>query len=321
MQVLVEGSVLPPALTTTPLTRVRMRRGAFAEDPAFPTRSIDCELRLGSTPVPARHLTSSLVSNRPANLTVAAARRTYSVPATPALGPGDAIGADLIDLPLDAPFTFAGPNLFLEWRNLSPSLDVSAGHWVDAVQVNPAADLGLALLLGTRGCGTIGGALAMSLVPDTMAPPALGVAFPLVLRNALPTAPGVLMAGLEPLQRPPFGLAFGQDLSVLGMPGCWLWAGADVTVSAAANAQGAMRAELTLPNVAALRSSQVSVQAVTPAPGQNVLGLATSSGVMLRPDFVGVFDRAVTVLDHRIDATLAAFPPFLGLTPVLLLGL
>src|SRR5690606_8467378 len=104
MQVLIEGSLLPGELGTSTLRRVRLRRAAFADDPAAPARTLDCELRLGSTPATARQLSQDMSANVPVGLVVAAARRRYDVPATPALGPGDAVGADLVDLPLDAPF-------------------------------------------------------------------------------------------------------------------------------------------------------------------------------------------------------------------------
>ncbi len=320
MQVLIEASVLPATLRTTPLHRVRLRRAPFATDPAAPARAIDCELSFGSTTATARQITRDMVANQPSGVVVVAARRTYNVPATPALGGGDAVGADLVDLPLDAPFSFAGPNLFVDWQNFAPSLVVSAGHWVDAVQIDLMGDLGLALPLGAHGCGSVGGTSTMILAPETSAPPTLGVAFPVAVRNTLPSVPGLLMASLEPLQRNPLGLPFGQELGVIGMPGCWLWAGFDLALPATSTPLGVLRGSLTLPNLVALRSSQVSVQGVSLDPGLNGLGWAVSSGLMLRPDFVGVFDRASTVLEYRASSTISPWLPFVGLTPVILFG-
>ena len=210
--------------------------------------------------------------------------------------------------------------MFVDWQNFAPTLGVSAGHWVDAVQIDPAGDLGLALPLGTHGCGSVGGTTTMILAPETLAPPTLGVAFPMAVRNTLPSVPGLLMAAWEPLQRNPLGLPFGQGLGVIGMPGCWLWAGFDLVLPASSTPLGTLRGSLTLPNLTALRSRQVSVQGVSLDPGLNGLGWAVSSGLMLRPNFVGVFDRASTVLDYIANSTISPWEPFVGLTPVILFG-
>jgi len=319
MQVLVEQSVLPATLASAPLVRIRLRRAAFASDPPDPARTLDCELRLGNSGLLARHLTPDMVANRPGSLTVVAARRSYNVPATPALGPGDAVAADFVDLPLDAPFSFAGPNLFLEWQNWAPSQDVSPGHWVDAVHFPGGVDLGLVVQAGAHGCGSRGGA-AMVLEAGSSSPPAAGATFPVLLRRAAPTSACVLLTFFDPMLRSPLGLRFGQALGAAGMPGCYLWAGPDLQVGFTSDASGDGRAGVGLPNSSLLRGRTVSMQAVTLDRTANAPGVATSSGLLLRPDFVGVYDRAVTVLEYRSGSTSSPWLPFLGLMPVLLLG-
>ncbi|MEZ5966424.1 MAG: hypothetical protein R3F56_21490 [Planctomycetota bacterium] len=320
MQVLFEQSVLPASLTAQPLQRMRLRRPAFAGDPADPARTIDCELRLGDSQLLARQMGWDMPANRPASLTVVAARRTYSVPATPALGAGDAIGADMIDLPLDAPFTFAGPSLFVEWQNYAPNQNVSTGHWTDAVHATGGVDLGGSMTLGSHGCGSRSGTTTMTLTANGSSPPAAGSAFPLLLRQAVPTAPGVLFTFFDPLLRNPLGLSFGQDLTVLGLPGCFLWAGPDIQTPIASDVVGEARASVTLPSSTLLRGRLVAVQALVLDTAANGLGVAASSGVLLRPNFMGVFDRVVTVLDNRPTAGTSLWPPFLGLAPILQLG-
>lgn len=320
MQVLLEQSVLPTSMPTRPLQRVRVRRPAFASDPPDPVRTIDCELRLASVQNVARHMTIDMVANRPATLTVVAARRTVNVPATAAIGAGDAVGADLIDLPLDAPYSFAGPNLFLEWENFAPTLDVSSGHWIDAVHAVGGTDLGAAMPLGSNGCGSRGGATTMTLRADTTAPPAAGSAFPLLLNQALPTSAGVVFTFFDPLLRGPLGLGFGQNLTPLGLPGCHLWAGPDLQYPAISDSTGDVRVSVALPASPLLRGRLVSLQAIMLDPAANGRGIAVSSGMLLRPNFLGVFDRAVTILDHRGGGGISPWPPFLGLTPVLQFG-
>lgn len=321
MQVLLEQSVLPARLNTTPLLRVRFRRAAFASDPADPARTIDCELRLGHLQSTARQMTADMAQNRlVANLVVVAARRTYNVPATPALGAGDAVGADLIDLPLDAPYVFTGPSLLVEWENQAATQNISSGHWVDAVHMEAGVDQGVAVPLGAQGCGSRGGASSMVLLADTTAPPTLGTAFPVLLRNALPLTAGVVMAYLDPLTRGPLGLPFGTDLATFGLRGCYLWAGPDVQLQAASTTLGDVRTSLTLPNIISLRGRPVSMQGFVLDPTANALGVAGSAGLLLRPNFVGVFDRAATVLEHRPNSTTSPWPPFVGLTPVIQLG-
>lgn len=320
LQVLMETSVAPPSLTSSPLQRVRFRRQAFAGDPADPVRTIDCELRLADSLAMARQLTVDMAANRPASLTVAAARRVYNVPATPALGPADSVGADLIDLPLDAPFAFQGPSLFLEWQNYAPTQSVSTGHWVDAVHMPGGVDLGLAVQVGAHGCGSRGGTSTMTLQADTTAPPTLGTPFPVLVRNAAANAPGVVFTFVDPLVRGPLGLPFGQDLAAIGMPGCHLWAGPDIQTSVAANALGDARTSVTLPNLIVLRGRPTSMQGITLDAAANTMGVAASSGLVLRPDFVGVFDRAVSIIEFRDNSTVSPWAPFLGLTPVVLFG-
>lgn len=321
MQVLLQPQQLPSNLAATPLLAVRLRRPAFAEEPAWPARTVTVAVHLGDTTRNADQASGRMPDNRPTPLTTVFPQATVNMPASAALGPRDAVGAVMLDLPFAAPWTFAGPNLFIEFETFAGSQDVSAYHWVDAVDVT-GGDTGTTVPLGAFGCGSRT-ARPMVLEPTNFGSAMqLGSAYPLLLRNTVPSAPGFVALRFDPVRNAPLGLPMGSDLATLGMPGCVLWAASDAFVEGAffavADANGNLRASVTLPDLPSLRGAQLGAQAFALDQGFNTLGVTSSNGLLIRPNFVGVFTQASTVLTHRPQEPFSPWRPFFGYTPVLL---
>lgn len=321
MQVLLQRDILPSDLTTTPLLGLRLRRAAFPDEPSWPARSVDIEVRLASSALPTSRIAGHLPTNRQAHtLTVVVPRATVNLPPTTPLGVRDTVGPLLLDLPFTAPFTFAGPNLYVEWENFAATQNVSPYHWTDAVDVT-GGDVGFTVPLGAYGCGGRS-ARPMLLEPVPIeAAMALGTAYPLLLRNTKPSAPGFVALRLDPERNPPLGLPMGSDLAAFGMPGCPIWAGSTGFVEgsfpAVADVNGNLRVAVTVPDLPALRGSRLGMQAFALDRAHNSLGVTSSNGLLARPNFAGVFNHAVTVLDPTAGP-FSPWLPFVGYTPVFL---
>jgi hypothetical protein len=317
LQVLWDDRALPAAMAGKQLAGLRMRRASFAGEGAWAARTIRARVSLANAPdttVPGA-LQQDLAANRPAGLAVAAGPTTLSLPATAAPGPGTAFGPVLVQLPFAQPFAFRGPYLFLEWENADAALDVSADHWVEAFWMKDETNLGLAVVVGNAGCGSIG-PLPMRLAPADDAPPGFGRTVRFAATRVAPRAATLALAGVDPETRtPPFGLPFGASLAALGAAGCHLWTGAELLVAGTAGPFGDLPVDLAFPDVPQLYGQRVGVQVVAVDPAANALGLAFSNGVVLMMNHTPFGQAAATVL---APGTLARSPwsRFAGMAPV-----
>lgn len=328
MQIIVESTIIPTDLPGKTIKRVRVRRPALVAEPAYAARTLTMTLTLGVPTKLPGFMVTDIAQNRPATTTVVAGPLSYSIPATNPHGPGDPVAADLVDLPLSTPYLFpsAPGGLYLEWETASPTLDVSAGHWVDAIYSFGGTDLGGAFMLGNGGCGTSTTlSPPMQLGPGDTVPPTLGGPCKIALRGAKSGSDAWLRFGQEDTDTnlPPIGsgIAFGAPMSGIGMPGCWFWSTtAAITLKSTTDFFGQVTFTLTLPNIPALRGQRLQSQAYCRDASLNALGLAASNGLVLVPNEVGVKAAAATVFCFGAGVTVSQWPVFVGTIPVLLLG-
>jgi hypothetical protein len=106
--------------------------------------------------------------------------------------------------------------------------------------------------------------------------PARGnTAFAVTVAQAAASSVGILLVGAS---RDTYAGPLPQDLTGLGMPGCWLWTSILLIGSSPTNAAGSGSVSLPIPNDAALANVAVFSQWVVADPGVNPLGASASNG-------------------------------------------
>ena len=328
LQVIYNPILVPDEILGKTLKRVRVRRPAFVAEPAYPARSLTFTLTLGIPSKFAGYMLTDLPSNRPATTTIVATSVAYSIPATLPHGAGDAVAANLVDLPFSTPYAYpaTAQGLYVEWETAAPTLDISTAHWVDAVYSFASNDKGGVFALGNGGCGSSTVVSPpMQLLPGDTFLPALGTYSKLLLRGAKPTVDVWLRFGQEDTDTnlPPIGagLVFGASMSGVGMPGCWFWSATQaITLRTTADATGQAEFKLLLPNLPGLRGQRLQAQAYARDSGLNALGLGSSNGIILMPDAIGVGSDCATVFCMGAGCTVSLWPSWVGSAPVLLFG-
>jgi hypothetical protein len=329
MQVIFDHPLLPQSLLGQTLKRVRVRRPAFVGEPPYPVRNLTFKLSVGIPGKPAAFLETDLAKNRPATppATVVAGPIAYSIPATQPHGKGDAVAADLVDLPFTTPFLYPATSqgLYVEWETGSPALDIGSTHWVDAVYSFANNDRGAVFTTGNGGCGSSAAPLPMQLLPADSAAPALGTATRLTLRYARKSSEVWVLTG--PLDTesviPPFtgGVPFGASLAPAGAPGCHLWTGLlGASLRYTTDAFGQLDFQMTIPNDPLLKGQRLHLQAFCLDPTLNALRLAASNGLTLVPDELGLKGFLGTVVCLGSGCTASQWPAWINTAPVLLLG-
>lgn len=316
VQVLVEQSLLPPQLGGASIRGLRLRRPGFLGEPAYAGVTRSLEVSACFTPLRADQLGVDLATNRPANLQVVAPAAALAIAATPAGGPGDAVGGDLLVVAFATPLPVVAGNLFLEIRALDAPFAVGTDHWVDAVWTPGGNDIGHAFAVGNGGCTSRSTPLLLQWTGA--GPPRVGGSLVVGMTGAQPGALVWTLVGLDPQARPP-GPAFpgfGGSLASLGLVGCHAWVPADGVVAGSATAGGALAYSITLPAGIVVPGSRIGVQMAVLDPTANATGVATTNGVVAVPDSLGIGRRCATVLAPG-TSQVSPWAPYLGLMPIL----
>ncbi len=317
MQVLIEASLLPPELHGQSIRQIRLRRPAFLGEPAYPALTRTLKVSAAFTPLAALNVVGTLAPNRPTNLQVVAGPLAVTIPATPAGGPGTALGAPFVTIPLTAPLPVAPGNLFLEFETLDAPFGASPEHWVDAFWTNAGFDSGVAVTVGNGGCPVRPVPLALRW--NAASTPTVGVNANLELTGAPGQSLVWAIVGLDPQTRPVGGafLGFGASLAPFGLAGCFQWTPADGVVTGFTTQAGTFPFSLPLPATVVVPGQRIGVQMAVLDATANALGIATSNGVVLVANTIGLGPRCNTVLTQGTQAT-SPWPPYRGMMPVLL---
>jgi hypothetical protein len=319
MQVLIDHSLLPAALTNQSIHTIRLRRPAFIGEPAYPSLQRTMRVSAGFTTLLAAQLTGNLAANRPASLQVVAGPGVVTLPATAANGPGDALGATLITIALTTPLPVTQDNLFLEFEALDPPFTASPDHWVDAFWTLNGVDTGLAATVGNGGCGS--GAQAPVLNWAGATAPQVGGSAALSLSHAPPQVMAWTLIGFAPQSRPTSAayFGFGASLAAIGMTGCNQWTPIDGLVTGLTDPGGGNGFSITMPANVVPAGARIGFQMVVLEAGANPAGIAASNGVIVVPGSIGIGPHCTTVMAQGSSPTQASWPPYQGLMPVLML--
>jgi hypothetical protein len=319
MQVLIEQSLLPASLANQSIRTIRLRRPAFLGEPAYPALQRTMRVQAAFTPMLANQMTGNLVTNRAPGLQVIAGPTVITLPATAANGPGDALGATLITIPLTTPLPVGQGSLFLEFEALDAPFTASADHWVDAFWTSNGIDTGLAATVGNGGCGSSGHVPLLRWAGGP--PPQTGGTAVLDLAYARPQAMVWTLIGFAPQSRPAAGayFGFGGSLAPVGLDGCHQWTPPDGLVAATTTAGGGNPFTIALPANAVPAGTRIGFQMAILDAAANPAGIAATNGLIVVPGNIGIGPRCATVMAQGHPATIASWPPYQGLMPVLLL--
>lgn len=324
MQVIFEDSLFAN-LQGRAITRLRLRKPARGGEAAYAARTATFEVSLGPSPNAPQNMSGNRFDQNdtrpnPTNpvLPIAFAQRAFSIPATPPLGVGDALGATMIDLPLDQPVTIpANTHVLLEWRSIDTAFQVFGDGWVDAVWTRNGADTGLALPVGQHGCGGRGATpMRLEAAPGSEFP-AFGQNSTVRLTGAVPEAPSAVLLGIDPV-----GMSapttFGQTLSIPPfVAGCHFWTPFNFVIdSGSTTLSGGLSHTFDFPptNDPVLQGARLGVQVLVVEQSQ----VSASNGLVLWMDSVGVGDKVA--MGVWPEDTNQFWLPLTGLTPVVGFG-
>jgi hypothetical protein len=334
MQTIVDASLLPPGLSGSSITAVRLRRPAFLGEPAYGPVTRTITLRIGFGAMQARYLTSESCVNRPISGTpqpqpcaphnsnvgthITVGPSVYLIGASSAPSPGNVHGDDLLVIPLPTPLPVTAGNLFVEFEVTDIPMTIG-DNWVDAVWMSGGVDRGYVVPVGDGSCQTSG---PLELLWADSAPPRRGFDAQLQLRGGPANTPSYIMIGLDPLGAPqgPANLGFASDLGLLAQPlaGCHQWTPFDAVVAATTNAAGGLAITIPLPANLTGVGDEIGVQCATVDAQRAGLPLALSNGVLMKLDSAGIDDRCATAFFVG-GATTSSWAPDPGLMPVLVL--
>lgn len=243
-------------------------------------------LRLGQTTRTIQTVSATFDQNWTGTPTVVYgdAQGNAKIFAPPDLGPAPA--ADLVWLPLDAPFTFhTGQGLVADFQ-VTANQNGNASFWypLDAAgSLSPQRSFNLA-------CRTSAG-LTPELRSNEQAT-RIGGSWYLDLQNGTASSPMALLVGLRPYEP-------GITLAPIGAPLCTLsvdaeWSGAAVTTQ-----WGSMNWNFTVPSDRGLFGARLYAQAVLRDAFANNLGWITTNGDEVR---LGILPQAALVRGPQGDA-------------------
>ncbi len=306
------------------ITRLRLRRPSFHDEPAYGAVTRTFQISLGPfTPDPA-FLSGQRTQNNDDNnpMPVVFGPQSVSIPATPAPSQTDVTGPWFIDVPLTQPFTVpVSGNLLLEWRTLDSSLAIDPLNFVDAVWMQNGEDKGLAVPVGQHGCGGTG-TTPMRLTATGNPHPAFGSSSSFRLEGAKAQAPVHMVFGFDPLDMA-VPVPFGTDIAVEPFAtGCQLWTPLDFVIDAGSTGQqGTYNYSFDFPPTNSLQGMQIGVQALVVEAADPVEDsqIVASNGVVLWMDSIEVGDKVATQMWLQ-DDDWSSWSPFSGLTPVIQFG-
>ena len=322
MQIIYDDEQLAP-LDGLTITRLRLRRPNFFDEPAYPSVQRTFEISIGPAGRTAQTVHAQPDLNLPAagQMTVVFGPAPVTIGGTAEAAAGDVVGATIVDVALTQPYTVQvtpGEHLLVDWKCVDTGLTVSSGAWVDAVRMPGAASLGLAVPVGQNGCGGFGGApIANRLdVAEDSRHPAFGSETTLVLGNAQPSRQLWLLLGID-VHLMTIPAAFGAPLVNFPIPtpsGCRAWSPLDGILLSVGDTSpsGTFSYDLDFPANPAFQGIQLGFQAmILEDPPQ----LAFSSGLILWMDDVGLGGQIGTCLTLA-DETEATWDSFRGATPI-----
>ncbi len=318
------GGVVPAEMLKTNLKEVVVRRPAFLGEPAYPALTRTFTVRLASTTLAASALVKDMGQNQKlvaaagTTLTSVVTAKSFNIAATPASPYRSVVGADLVRVPFSAPYAFAGPDLFVEWKTTSTDLLPSTLGWVDALVLDKSGDHGIAVTLGQGGCSSLtpGSGLPMTLEADGQAVKSNSSVI-LHWRNAHPKVPALLMAGpklLDPRKSSGPFKVYSPVLSFLRQfvrPGCHFWTEPLFASGTVIGGAGSLDSTLAVPQITAadLGFRYVLQGAVLPAngaPAELTNGLAVFAGSAGVRDWAGM---VLSPVPEAKDSTGKTIPP------------
>ncbi len=291
MQTVINKAMIPAGLKNATVSRVRLRRSNFLGTGAAPAKTIQLTLQMGPSAFAANKMWGEVEKNYGTGMVyvVGASGQgaTYSIPALPAPGRGDALGAALIDLPLSVPYVFADQNTLIEWETMAGTFDVTDPHWIDAVSNPGGVVAGAAVSVGHGGCGPSGAAIPMALdaTPGSRWPK-WGSSTQVELEGGAPGQDLILNVELDPLANAT-ALAWGGTFGSIGQPSCHVWAGIGLNL-------------IVLPSKTNfLGGATVSVP-FPASPGPSFLGKRVGlQALMVQPSFAA--SNGVVLMMNQID--------------------
>ncbi len=321
LQVRIDSQLLPAALTGQTITGLRLRRPSFLGEPDYPALQRTLTVRGGFQTQLAGQIGGNLVNNRPANLSVLFGPAPVNVGATTATGPATAIGADLLQIPFTQGLPVGTGTLFLEFEVSDAPLQISTGHWVDAVWIKNGLENGYAVTVGNGSCTTR--PEPTELRWNDSVGPQVGSTAKFVVTGAQPApgAPGLVLhwIGVDPQTAPPgpthFGFGVPMDAIDPGLAGCYWWAPFTITWFGLTDTSGRIATTLQLAT-GVTPGMRLAVQAAWLDESRPGLPFSLSNGLLLTVTGVGVGGSCSSVFFPG-GATVSPWAPYVGQMPVL----
>jgi len=222
LQVILDAELMQP-LVGESITHLRLRKPAFLREGSYASRQLDFKVTFSTAPHRAKFISGVPENNRgPDELVVFDG--AVNLAATPAPGPDDPVGADLIDLVFTQPYLVGSAGLTIEWQTgtQGSAMNVSAEHWIDAAWHPAGIAEGLVVTIGQGGCSAPGSPV-VHLEMDRGATPGFGKNLRFELTGAPPNAEVHILLDLVHEASADLIPGFGSAMDALGLPDCTLW--------------------------------------------------------------------------------------------------
>lgn len=287
---------IAPVPANTPLFDFGFRRAPGTSD--YAGYQLELQVTVDSTNLSLAQLDKTFANNVGANATVVFPRAKFDIPTRGA----NSAPSDFVWFKPSQPYIFLGPNLIVDLERFDTT-------WTSKSFRNDrtfATSNGNAVTWG-MGCGSakIDSSSAGNYLP--------GSSIDFTLASAPANAPAIGLIGFSAVTWGPIALPLPLD--ALGMNGCLLMVSPDIVVPTQADANGAARLTLPIPNQSSLAQFGLVAQWLYVDAAANPAGLVTTAGENVRVGPIVPQNRYVYDLFDNAAATgtLQDGGPILGL--------